>query len=156
MSILKFDEFAICGIMSCLSRWRKILFSLTMMYLTEQTKFLKLLPHVLLPCTPLRICTDCQQLSSQGVHTAGKAVRLLKELVQDGDQTWLDLKKELKANDVCVKPIGDGCSTGVARLRLVLLCYLPWKLCNQMCAWSITCMEGFVLEKIFNAILGHG
>lgn len=60
-------------------------------------------------------------------------MRLFKDLIQDGDQTWLDLKKELKADDVCVKPLGDGCSTGVARLRLVLLCYLPRKLCNHMC-----------------------
>lgn len=52
-------------------------------------------------------------------------MRLLTELIQNVDQMWLDLKKELNANDVCVKPVGDGCSTGVARLRLVLLCYLP-------------------------------
>jgi len=43
----------------------------------------------------------------------------VRELLEGGDQMWLKLKKELEADEVCVKPVGDGCSTGVARLRWV-------------------------------------
>ncbi|KAG0564611.1 hypothetical protein KC19_8G125200 [Ceratodon purpureus] len=70
-----------------------------------------------------RLCMDkattgaaISHLSSQGIHTAAKAVIEIHELVQSGDDMWVKLRKELKADDVCVKPVGDGCSTGVARL----------------------------------------
>lgn len=59
------------------------------------------------------------QLSSQGIFTAAKAVMDFHELLKGGDQMWTKLKKELKTDNVCVKPVGDGCSTGVARLRWV-------------------------------------
>lgn len=59
------------------------------------------------------------QLSTEGIYTAAKAVIEIHELLQGGDAMWTKLRKELKADDVCVKPVGDGCSTGVARLRWV-------------------------------------
>ena len=64
------------------------------------------------------------QLSSQGIYTAAKAVIEIHELLQGGDEMWMKLRKELKADDVCVKPVGDGCSTGVARLRWVAIVFL--------------------------------
>lgn len=61
----------------------------------------------------------CEQLSCQGIYTATKSVRGINELVQEGDHMWAKLRKELQGKDICVKPASDGCSTGVARLRLV-------------------------------------
>ncbi|XP_073396782.1 uncharacterized protein [Physcomitrium patens] len=70
-----------------------------------------------------RLCMDkaatgaaISHLSSQGIYTAAKALRKVHEILQKEDQVWMELKEELKANDLCVKPVGDGCSTGVAKL----------------------------------------
>jgi D-alanine--D-alanine ligase len=70
-----------------------------------------------------RLCMDkaatgaaLSHLSSQGIFTAAKAVIHLHELEEGGDERWTKLQKGLEADDVCVKPVGDGCSTGVARL----------------------------------------
>lgn len=80
-----------------------------------------LLDIVISPNVCMRI-----QLSPQGIFTAAKAVIDFHDLLEGGDQMWMKLKKDLKADDVCVKPVGDGCSTGVARLRWVVM---PLSLC---------------------------
>lgn len=80
-------------------------------------------PHTGSSEEPSRLCMDkaatgaaISHLSSQGIFTAAKAVMDFHELLKGGDQMWTKLKKELKTDNVCVKPVGDGCSTGVARL----------------------------------------
>ncbi|CAM6064545.1 unnamed protein product [Sphagnum tenellum] len=70
-----------------------------------------------------RLCMDkvataaaIAHLSDHGIFTAKKAVRATHEFLQDKDEMWEALKRELAAIEVCVKPANDGCSTGVARL----------------------------------------
>ncbi|CAK9194407.1 unnamed protein product [Sphagnum jensenii] len=70
-----------------------------------------------------RLCMDkvataaaIAHLSDHGIFTAKKAVRATHEFLQNKDEMWEALKRELAAIEVCVKPANDGCSTGVARL----------------------------------------
>nr|PNR35407.1 hypothetical protein PHYPA_023307 [Physcomitrium patens] len=72
-----------------------------------------------------RLCMDKAATGaaiSHGIYTAAKALRKVHEILQKEDQVWMELKEELKANDLCVKPVGDGCSTempGVPPERLL-------------------------------------
>jgi hypothetical protein len=57
----------------------------------------------------------------------------------------------MKADDVCVKPVGDGCSTGVARLRCVDIA-LPPRVCRR-CECR-TGLQYFDLSLVFG-LLGY-
>lgn len=71
-----------------------------------------------------RICMDkvatslaLNHLSNLGVLTIGKVVRSREELLASSmSDLWHSLTSMLDAPTLCIKPTGDGCSTGVARL----------------------------------------
>eukprot|EP00850_Spirogloea_muscicola_P020693 SM000223S07321 [mRNA] locus=s223:149769:156929:- [translate_table: standard] len=82
-----------------------------------------------------RLCMDkadtanaLKGLEGNGVHTASKIVETLAALLtpqggakgkaadSSNDRTWRSLTSRLGAESLCVKPVSDGCSTGVARL----------------------------------------
>jgi D-alanine-D-alanine ligase-like ATP-grasp enzyme len=71
-----------------------------------------------------RICMDkvatslaLSHLSNSGVLTINKVVRSREELLASSlSDLWHSLTSMLDAPTLCIKPTGDGCSTGVARL----------------------------------------
>ncbi|KAL3684077.1 hypothetical protein R1sor_002099 [Riccia sorocarpa] len=86
-----------------------------------------------------RLCMDkaatggaLVSLANAGIFTAKKKLLTVRDLVKAdsefGDvksllngtfateELWLTLLRDLQSTSVCVKPVGDGCSTGVARL----------------------------------------
>lgn len=71
-----------------------------------------------------RICMDkvatslaLTHLSNVGVLTLNKVVRSREELLASSmSDLWHSLTSMLDAPTLCIKPTGDGCSTGVARL----------------------------------------
>uniref|UniRef100_A0A803L379 ATP-grasp domain-containing protein n=1 Tax=Chenopodium quinoa TaxID=63459 RepID=A0A803L379_CHEQI len=74
-----------------------------------------------------KICMDkvatslaLKHLAECGVLTIDKEVRRKQDLLQlPVDDIWQELTMKLKCETLCVKPVRDGCSTGVARLRCV-------------------------------------
>ncbi|XP_021766135.1 uncharacterized protein LOC110730606 isoform X2 [Chenopodium quinoa] len=72
-----------------------------------------------------KICMDkvatslaLKHLAECGVLTIDKEVRRKQDLLQlPVDDIWQELTMKLKCETLCVKPVRDGCSTGVARLR---------------------------------------
>eukprot|EP00850_Spirogloea_muscicola_P023304 SM000345S12845 [mRNA] locus=s345:21219:28308:- [translate_table: standard] len=114
-----------------------------------------------------RLCMDkadtanaLKGLEGNGVHTANKVVETVAALLalQGGakaktadstdDRTWRSLTSRLGAESLCVKPVSDGCSTGVARLSCPqdLSTYVA-TLCNEaprLLPGSLTNLHGII------------
>ncbi|GAB4833237.1 hypothetical protein Ancab_031484 [Ancistrocladus abbreviatus] len=71
-----------------------------------------------------KICMDkvatslaLQHLADSGVLTINKEVRRKEDLIRVSvSDSWQELTSKLQCETLCVKPVNDGCSTGVARL----------------------------------------
>ncbi|GLJ38718.1 hypothetical protein SUGI_0789120 [Cryptomeria japonica] len=71
-----------------------------------------------------RICMDkvstslaLSHLSDLGILTINKEVHNREDLLANSkSDLWINLTNKLDSSTLCVKPVGDGCSTGVARL----------------------------------------
>ncbi|KAH9310200.1 hypothetical protein KI387_038111, partial [Taxus chinensis] len=71
-----------------------------------------------------RICMDkvstslaLTHLSNLGILTINKEVYSREDLLASSNpDLWINLTNKLESSTLCVKPVGDGCSTGVARL----------------------------------------
>ena len=74
-----------------------------------------------------RLCMDkyktaeaIQDLKSQGIHSADKTIEDLARFkgfkTTDYKQYFRELRKQLGSKTIIVKPVGDGCSAGIARL----------------------------------------
>lgn len=61
-----------------------------------------------------------RNLKKYGVHSASKRIERIKDFDKfstlDFKQYFKELKKELGSKTIIVKPVGDGCSAGIARL----------------------------------------
>lgn len=57
-----------------------------------------------------------QGLEKQGIFVAPRRAMLLSN-IKDTEKLWSELVRELGSKNIIVKPIGDGCSSGIVRLH---------------------------------------